>query len=204
MNSLSVGYARLDHCIPRVPVRPPPGGALADYLEDPVRDVGTPERGGVESVVANGCDIRVGAPASIVALDVVETQRRQRCRCRGSSLLLAGRTALSARDIRLRHLRRTQDLHPIQRRIHGIRAARLPLASPLAGDDARLSPRPPSTQQGRGVTGRSTDRDAGNRRPRASSCTRRPPRRASDAGLRHTSYGTRTRLRWRAKACRWS
>ena len=41
------------------------------------------ERGGVESVVANGCVIRVGARGFIVALDVVETERWQHCRCRG-------------------------------------------------------------------------------------------------------------------------
>src|SRR5205085_10859703 len=38
---------------------------------------------------------------------------------------------------------------PIQRGIHGIRAAGRRWASPLAGDDARLSPRPPAAQQGK-------------------------------------------------------
>lgn len=46
------------------------------------------ERGRVASVVANCWVIRVGARASIVALDVAETEHRQHCRCRRSSLLL--------------------------------------------------------------------------------------------------------------------
>jgi hypothetical protein len=37
----------------------------------------------------------------------------------------------------------------------------------------------------------------GKRRPPASSCIARPPPRASGAGLRRTSYGTRTPSRWR-------
>jgi hypothetical protein len=61
-------------------------------------------------VVANRCVIRVGARACIVALDVVETERRQHCRCRGSSLVLAGRAALSARDVGATNPRRIQDL----------------------------------------------------------------------------------------------
>ena len=68
------------------------------------------ERGGVESVVANGCVVRAGVRASIVALDVVETERRQHCRCRRSSLLLAGTAVLSARDVGARNPRRIQDL----------------------------------------------------------------------------------------------
>jgi hypothetical protein len=68
------------------------------------------ERGGVESVVANGCVVRAGVRASIAALDVVETERRHPCHCRGSSLLLAGPAVLSARDVGARNPRRIQDL----------------------------------------------------------------------------------------------
>lgn len=52
------------------------------------------ERGRVASVVANCWVIRVGARASIVALDVAETEHRQHCRYRCQESFGASKTSL--------------------------------------------------------------------------------------------------------------
>lgn len=130
------------------------------------------ERDGVESVVANRCVTRVGARAPIVALDVVETERQQHRRCRGSSLVLAGRAALSARDVAATNLRRIQDL-PSSPREHLEPAGEAPglpakpglladahapagrLCPPIAGSLIRHRPR--LSQQGSATNGSLAD-----------------------------------------------
>jgi hypothetical protein len=58
----------------------------------------------------------------------------------------------------VRSVRIAATVNPRQGRIHGIRSAERRRAPPLTGDNARLSPSPPTAQQGRGVPGRSRRR----------------------------------------------